>query len=180
MSEELVETSIEGLKIKLGKVVPDSRGLLAELSPAGTAHKFFNSGINNIYISSSEKKHTLRAGHLHYKNIENFYTLSGTALWVFVDLRKESPTYNKIFSVVLGSKSMETNTDDPQYTLDKSQMAQILVPAGVYHAYWQLTDDPVIVLALASQQYDEKDYDRTPPSDIPNIREKVKSYNIVI
>ncbi len=178
--EEILETAVDGVKIKLGKVVLDDRGFLAELSPTGIDHTFFNAGIKNIYVSTSTQKNIIRAGHLHYKNVENFYTLSGTALWIFVDLRRDSPTYNKAFAVILGSKTPSFETNDPIYTIDMSTSAQVLVPTGVYHAYLQLTDEPVTVLAIASEPYDEKDYDRTPPTSIPQIQEKLKEYDIVI
>ncbi|MBI2547503.1 MAG: dTDP-4-dehydrorhamnose 3,5-epimerase family protein [Candidatus Aenigmarchaeota archaeon] len=178
--EQIIDTPIEGLKIKLGKVVPDERGFLAELSPTGIQHTFFSAGIKNIYISTSTGKHIHRAEHIHKRNTENFYTISGTALWVFVDFRKDSPTFNKVYSVVLGSNVPQFNTNDDVYTIDKGKMAQLLVPKGVFHIYWQLTDDAVRVLALASEPYDKDDYERIDFKTIPEIVKKLNEYGIMV
>ncbi|MBI2542909.1 MAG: dTDP-4-dehydrorhamnose 3,5-epimerase family protein [Candidatus Aenigmarchaeota archaeon] len=179
MSEKNVETTIDGLRIKQGNVIHDSRGFLAELSPTGVQNEFFKAGVKNIYVSTSTKKNVSRAGHFHHKNIENFFTLSGTALWMFVDMRKDSPTYNKLFAVVLGTEKPTFIPQDPVYTIDTSGMLQVLVPIGVYHVYWQLTDTPVTVLAIASEPYDKDDYERIEPKDIPQIQEKLAKYKMV-
>jgi len=167
-----VETGISGLKIKVNKVVMDKRGVLCELS-AGENDNFLASGVKNIYASIATGKHTARAGHFHFKNVENFYTLSGTALWFFKDCRKGSPTHGKEFKIILGFDKPNVSTKTPFLTIDNSQMAQVLVPSGVYHIFWPLTEAPVTVLAIASEPYDKDDYAR-PDSEIPTIDKILK------
>lgn len=173
MGESLnIETGIKGLKIKINKVVTDKRGVLCELSKV-ESDAFLSKGIKNIYSSMATGKHIPRAGHYHFKNIENFYTLAGTALWFFRDYRKDSSTYKKKFKIILGfdSPNLSGNATSkiPSLTIDGSQMAQVLVPAGVYHIFWPLTEKTVIVLALASELYDKDDYGYLPSEETPDF-----------
>lgn len=177
--EKIIETNIEGLLIKLNKVVIDERGFLAEMAPSGLEDNFFKNGVKNIYTSTAVGKHIARAGHFHYKNYENFYTISGTALWMFVDCRKESKTFNKTFSVILGSKSLNT-AKDPVYTIDRKFLAQVLVPPGVYHIFWPLTEEPVSVVAIASESHNEADYEKPDIKSFSSAVEKLNEYGIVV
>lgn len=152
---EIVKTNIEGLTIRINKVVRDKRGFLAEISRSAKDDDFLKLGIQNIYISVATEKKVARGGHFHKKNAENFLTLSGTTLWLFIDCRKESPTFNNFYSVILGSDKLQIETDISYYTLDDSKMAQTLIPPGVYHIFWPLTNASVMVLAIASEPFKE-------------------------
>lgn len=168
MSEEIINTDIERLEIKLNKVVSDRRGALCEVLPDGSDG--INYKIRNVHASIAVQKGIPRAGHYHNKNIEIFYTLTGSALWIFMDYRKSSPTFGKIWSAILGFDGMKIN-GICSYTIDNSQMAQVLVPAGVYHVFYPLTEKLVTVLSIASETYDEKDYVRINPEDIMEIKD---------
>jgi len=161
---EIVNTNIQGLTIRINKVMSDERGFLGEMAPSFASDSFFKAGVNNIYVSVAKKKLVARAEHYHNKNIENFFTISGTALWLFIDFRKDSPTFNNFYTVILGAKKALSDNGIPSYTVDDLKMAQVLVPTGVYHVYWSLTDEDVAVLAIASEPYDKNDYER------PDIR----------
>lgn len=170
-----IETGIDGLKIKFNKVNSDERGVLCEIAKPEN-DDFLKFGIKNIYASIATGKNVPRAGHFHFKNVENFYTLSGTALWIFKDYRKDSPTFGKMFKIILGFNSPEgLSKNIDVVTIDKSQMAQILVPNGVYHIYWPMNDEKVIVLALASENYDEKDYWRADNKEMESINKIAES-----
>ncbi len=156
MSEQLIKTPIEGLKIRINKVVPDHRGYLCELAPRGSEDEMLSSGIKNIYLSTATQKKVSRGGHYHFKNIENFFTLYGTALWFFKDFRKNSKTKGKIFNVILGSQDFKG--DLLSITIDQNKMAQVIVPPEVYHAYYPISQEPVLVLAIASEPYTKEDY----------------------
>lgn len=177
---EFIKTNIDGLLLRKNKVVKDTRGFLAEIAPAGSEDALLVEGIKNIYASIATGKHIARAGHLHKKNIENFFTISGTALWLFVDCRKESPTFNKYHMVILGSKPPSFETDIPYYTIEGSIIAQAFIPAGVYHVFWPLTDENVTVLAIASESYDKNDYDKIDLKNYPEIRSRLAEFGIVV
>ena len=171
---EIIKTNIEGLDIRINKVVRDKRGFLAEISRSAEDDDFLKLGIQNIYISVATEKQVARGGHFHKKNIENFLTLSGTTLWLFIDCREESPTFNNFYSVILGSDKPQIQTGIPYYTLDDSKMAQTLIPLGVYHVFWPLTNDSVMVLAIASEPFKENKEDHF-TIDL-NEREDIKKY----
>ena len=174
MAEE-INTPIEGLKIKIQKVVWDARGVLCELTPQGMEDPFLKAGVKNISPSTSLEKHVHRAAHYHHKNIENFYTLSGVALWVFVDFRENSPTKGKVFDVVIGFDKTDAKN---AYQISDNKLAHVLVPNGVYHVFWQLTDKPVTVVSLASQPYTAEDYCKMDPMAIPGVKDVVAKYGI--
>jgi len=176
---EIIDSIIDGLLIRTNKVVRDNRGFLAEVMPAGLGDEFLQAGLKSIHVSVATEKNVARAGHLHRKNIENFFTISGTALWLFVDCRKDSPSFNKFYSIILGQRK-NSQVDVPSYTIENSQMAQILVPAGVYHIFWPLTDEDVTVLALASESYDKNDYEKISLNDYPEIKEYLLKFGIEV
>ena len=154
---ELVETTIADLKIRINKVIEDQRGFLCELAPKGLNDELLVGGVRNIYASTAIGKGKGRGGHYHEKNIESFFTLSGTALWFFHDFRQKSPTFDTSYAVILGLESPE-DMPCPVYTVSQSKMAQVSVPPGVYHVFYPLTDKPVTVVALASEGFDKNDY----------------------
>lgn len=173
-------TTIAGLELHHTKVVGDARGLLAELIQGGNANPVLSNGFGNLYTSIAIGKHTGRAAHFHFKLHEFFFTLTGTALWFFHDFRDGSPTFEKSYSVVLGFDRPIGDAHDPVYVLADKDMVRCVVPAGVYHAYWPLTDAPVFVVSVASMTHDNADYDRRPPSAVPGCRESLARYGITL
>ena len=177
---EVINTNIEGLLIRINKVVRDSRGFLAEIMPSGLEDDFLQAGLKSIHVSVATEKHIARAGHLHKKNVENFFTISGTALWLFVDCRKGSPTFNKFYSLIICQKKSSSEASIPSYIIEDLQMAQVLVPAGVYRIFWPLTDEDVTILALASEPYNRDDYDKIDLNDYPEIKEHLLRFGIEV
>lgn len=176
----IIKTEIKGLEIQPQKVVGDERGMLAEMIQGGTENPVTAHGIRNIYTSIAVGKHTGRAAHYHYKLHELFFTLTGTALWLFHDFRKDSPTFGKSAGVVVGFEKPNFPVFHDVLTLDQKQFARVVVPAGVYHAYWPLTDEKVMVVAVASQPHDNEDYWRGKPAEVPGFPEILGKYGIVV
>ncbi len=170
-----IATPIQGLTITLRKVVGDPRGMVAEMIPGGTENPDAAVGIKHIYASIGTGKHISRAGHYHDRKVEFFYALTGTVLWAFQDLRKDSPTFGKTYGVVVGWSPC--NVPGPQYVLEQNQMAQMLVPTGVYHVYWPLTDEKVVNICIASTVHDE-DYVRMKPEELPEMVTLARAYGI--
>lgn len=179
---EIITTNIEGLDIRINKVVRDKRGFLVEISPRVKDDPFLKAGIQNMYISVATEKHTARGGHFHKKNVENFLTLSGVTLWLFIDCRKESPTFNQFYSIILGSEKPQIETDVPYYTLNDSKMVQTLIPPGVYHVFWPLTNDSVIVLAIASEPFkeDKEDHFTINLSEYEDVKKHLMKFGISV
>lgn len=177
MTIQRISTSIKGLNIYLNKVVSDSRGSYCDMAPGGTDNPLYADGIKHIHASIATKKFVPRGGHFHHKLKENFFTLSGTALWYFYDFKKNSPTYENGYAVVLGYDKLGIDLGIPEYTIDKNSAAQISIEPGVYHVFWPLTDVETVVAGTGSMDYDPDDYDRTKIEDVPGaveVFEKVK------
>jgi len=165
----VIKTPIDGLKINLNKVVGDIRGHLFEIAPGGTENDLVGGKIGNVYIATASKKGVGRGGHYHHKLIENFYTLTGSALWLFKDFRKKSKTFNQTYAAIFGDKKIEKIEAD-QYILPDN-MAQVLVPEGVYHVFYPLTDKEVTVLALTNLPHYNDDYVRISPEEDKDLKE---------
>lgn len=172
------ETKIQGLKINLNKIIGDERGYLCEIAPGGTSNELIAGKIGNIYLATGNKKGIARGGHYHYHLVENFYTLSGLALWLFKDFRKDSQSFNKTEAIILGEKDKAKKfekIDINKYFLPEA-MAQILVPAGVYHIFYPLSDSKVEVLAITNLPHDDNDYVRIAPENDKDLAALIKKY----
>lgn len=178
MNIEHISTTIEGLNLHLNKVVSDERGSYCDMAPGGTDNPLYADGIKHIHASIATEKFVARGGHYHYKLKENFFTLSGTALWYFYDFDRNSPTFGKGYAVILGYDKLGVDVGIPEYTIDKDFAAQISISPGIYHVFWPLTDVETVVAGTGSLDYDSDDYNRTKIEDTPGaieIFEEVKN-----
>lgn len=174
-----ITTDIEGLLIRPQKVVGDSRGLLAEMLQDGASSPLVREhGIGNVYASIATGKHVARAAHFHFKNHEIFYTLTGSALWLFHDFREDSPTFGKNVALVLGFDRPDGEMKHDSYLLSDGKFAGVEVPVGVYHAFWPLSGEKVVTVAVASVPHDDADYDRRRPQEVPGFGEILAGYGI--
>ena len=171
MEIKKLSTTIDGLNLYLNKVVMDKRGVYCDMAPGGTDSPLFKDGIKHIHGSIATKKLVPRGGHYHYRLRENFYTLSGTALWYFYDFREDSPTYQKSYAVILGFEKPKENFRFPSYTIEEGSMAQIFIPPKVYHIFWPLSDGQVVVAGTGSLDYDPSDYARPAIEEVPGAKE---------
>lgn len=171
MSVKHISTTIKGLNLYLNKVVSDKRGSYCDMAPGGTDNPLYADGIKHIHASIATQRFTPRGGHYHYKLKENFFTLSGTALWYFYDFDEKSPTYGKGYAVILGYDKLGKDIGIPEYTIDKDMAAQISIAPGIYHVFWPLTGAETVVAGTGSTDYDPADYDRTEIEAVPGARE---------
>ncbi len=171
MNIEHIATTIKGLDLHLNKVVSDERGSYCDMAPGGTDNPLYADGIKHIHASVATKKFVPRGGHYHYKLRENFFTLSGTALWYFYDFNKNSPTFGKGYAVILGYDKLGIDVGIPEYTIDKNSAAQISISPGIYHVFWPLTNMETVVAGTGSLDYDSNDYNRTKIEDAPGAIE---------
>ncbi|MFH7013767.1 dTDP-4-dehydrorhamnose 3,5-epimerase [Flavobacterium sp. FlaQc-52] len=124
---DIEKTFIEDLIILTPSVFEDTRGSFFESFNSNT---FRDLGVNFQFVQDNQsfsKKGTIRG--LHYQNPPFAQTklvrvLQGQIMDVAVDLRKDSPTYGKSFSVILS----DTNRK------------QLLVPQGFAHGFSVLSD----------------------------------------
>lgn len=137
----LEKTFIKDLVIISPSVFEDTRGYFFE---GYNKSKFSDLGIDIDFVQDNQsfsKKGTLRG--LHYQNPPFAQTklvrvLQGEIMDVAVDLRKDSPTYGKHFSVLLSEENKK----------------QLLVPQGFAHGFSVLSETAV-VLYKCDQYYNK-------------------------
>ena len=125
------QTSIKDLIVLAPSVFEDARGYFFE---GYNKNKFSDLGLDINFVQDNQsfsKKGTLRG--LHYQNPPFAQTklvrvLQGEIIDVAVDLRKDSPTYGKHFSVLLSSENKK----------------QLLVPQGFAHGFSVLSETAVV------------------------------------
>ena len=171
MQTKIISTPIKDLVIYFNKTVGDQRGVFCDMAPGGTDNPIFHDGIKNISASIATQKLVARGGHYHFRLKENIYTLSGTALWYFYDFRPDSPTYQTGYVVILGFDPPKQNINFPTYTISQGSMAQVDLPAGIYHVFWPISDEKVVVAHTGSHDYDPNDYARPTIEEVPGTKE---------
>jgi dTDP-4-dehydrorhamnose 3,5-epimerase len=124
------ETGIQGLLLFEPKVITDERGYFYE---SFNEKIFIEAGIHAHFVQDNQsysKLNTIRG--LHYQLNPNAQSklvrvIQGEVLDVAVDLRKNSPTYGKHFSVILSSENH----------------LQLYIPRGFAHGYSVLSDTAI-------------------------------------
>ncbi len=99
---KLINTKIKGLKIIKSKVFKDKRGFLRETYQK----KILGKNDFPFDVMSFSKKNVLRGLHFQSKNSQAkiITVTNGRIMDVAVDLRKNSPTFGKYFSIVIDYK----------------------------------------------------------------------------
>jgi len=100
--------------------------------------------IREVYLVGNFSKGTIRAFHKHAQLWDYFFISHGSAKFVLVDDRKDSPTHKEVNTFVLSHKSP----------------GLLIVPAGVYHGWMSLEDDTQMV-SVASEIYNREKPDET-------------------
>lgn len=186
-SYKTLKTPIISLKIHLNKVVGDKRGYFCDL--AETDNPIWKTKIKHIHASIAIKKGVARGEHYHLRLIENFWVLSGTALWIFHDFNKKSKTYGKTWSLILGfsPKGNPIFTKEGRevivrgtksYFVDQGKLAQIEINPYVYHSFWPLTNEPVVVVASGTTGYDPTDFVKPNIVDVPGAVRILKKFKL--
>lgn len=104
--------------------------------------KFLNKNITKIYFSRNLKKGTLRGLHFQtppYSEVKIIKCIKGAIFDIFVDLRKNSPTFMKKVSI----------------NLSENDNYQLIVPSGCAHGFQTLKDNSD-VLYLTDNEYVKK------------------------
>ena len=134
-----MKINIGGIKIFKSKVYKDPRGFFKEVYKK----KELQNKQLIFHCTSSSKKNILRGLHLQTKNPQaKFVTvIKGKIFDVVLDLRKNSKTFGKHFSVILSSKSYSS----------------IYIPEGFAHGFCSLDKENIIYYGCSN--YREKKYE---------------------
>lgn len=127
---EIKETFIKDLLIIQPSIFPDERGYFFE---SYNSKKFNADGLTMNFVQdniSKSQKGVLRGLHFQnppYSQGKLVYVLRGEVLDVAVDLRKDSPTYGKHFTLRLSEKNK----------------IQLYIPEGFAHGFATLEDNTI-------------------------------------
>ena len=136
------KTFIEDLVVVIPSVFEDSRGYFFE---AYNKAQFHQNGINYQFIQDNQsfsKRGVIRGLHLQinpFAQAKLVRVLQGAILDVAVDVRKNSATYGKYFSVVLSAENKK----------------QLMVPHGFAHGFSVLSET-ASVLYKVDQLYNKE------------------------
>lgn len=142
--------------IKDAQLVPlvvntDDRGYLIELVHVTDS---FLPKFGQVYLVGNFATNIIRAFHKHAVLWDYFFISHGSAKFVLVDDRKDSPTYGEMNVFVLSSKNS----------------CLLVVPPGVYHGWMSLEADTQMV-SIASEVYNKNNPDevRIPPDSFGDV-----------
>lgn len=127
---EVINTEIEGLLIIKPKVYRDNRGYFFE---SFSKRSFEEQVCNSVFVQDNESRSkygVLRGLHFQmppYEQAKLIRIVSGKILDVAVDIRKDSPTFGKHFSI----------------ELSEDNMLQLFIPRGFAHGFVVLSDEAV-------------------------------------
>ena len=123
---KLLKTKISGPKIIKSKIFKDSRGFLKEVY-----QKRVIPNLNFPFdVMSYSKKNVLRGLHFQFKKPQGKFisVIKGKIFDVAVDLRKNSKTYGKHFSLLLSDKNCKS----------------VYIPPGFAHGFQSLEKENIV------------------------------------
>lgn len=150
---------IDGSFIISNKIFKDNRGFLLESFNKDISKIL---GINFIQdnIVLSKHKNTFRGMHLQLKPYDQSKLISvlrGRIIDILLDLRKTSPTYNKIVEIEIND------------SFEKS----IFIPKGIAHGYITLTDNSLVMYKVDNKY----SADHESGINVKNIFDRLKLLN---
>ena len=134
-----MKTNIDGIRIFKSNIYKDDRGFFKEVYKK----KKLKMEQLIFHCTSSSKKNVLRGLHLQIKNPQaKFLTvIKGKIFDVMVDLRKNSKTFGKYFSITLSNKLYSS----------------IYIPEGFAHGFCGLDKENIVYYGCSN--YREKNYE---------------------
>lgn len=133
-----MKININGIKIFKSTIYKDSRGFFSEVYKKKILKKELI-----FQCTSSSKKNVLRGLHLQTKKQQaKFLTvLKGKIFDVVVDLRKNSNTFGKYFSIILSNQSYSS----------------IYIPEGLAHGFCSLDKENIVYYGCSN--YRQENYE---------------------
>lgn len=131
--------SIEGVVVNSRKVLVDERGHLIEILRSDNPY-FTNFG--QCYITTVDYGVT-KAFHLHRKQTDHFFLVSGKIKLGLIDSRGTSSTKGEMMTIVMSEMN-------PQI---------VIIPPGVMHGFKGLASPTSMILNIPDQLYNYSDPD---------------------
>jgi dTDP-4-dehydrorhamnose 3,5-epimerase len=135
---------ISGVQVKSLKVLPDDRGFLMEMlrEDEPIFERF-----GQVYITAC-RRGVAKAWHYHRQQTDHFVCVSGAALVVLYDGRRESPTRGTVQDFTLTSPPGQ----DPAPVLLK-------IPPGVIHGFTAIHGEEARIINIPTLPYRHADPD---------------------
>ena len=124
---KIISTKFSGLKIIQSRCYRDNRGLFKE----NFKKKYFKNKNFVFWCMSSSKKNVIRGLHIQKKMQQDklVFVIKGKIFDLVVDLRKNSKTYGKKFSITLSDKNAKS----------------LFIPAGFAHGFCGLEKENIVL-----------------------------------
>ena len=135
---KIKNVNITGLKIIKTKMFYDSRGFFKEVFRNNLIKKNFK-----FDVMSSSKKNVIRGLHIQIKKPQAkvVTVVSGKIMDVAVDLRKNSKTFGKYYSLIISEKS--------EYSF--------YIPEGFAHGFLCLSDECIVYYKCSEYRHKESE-----------------------
>lgn len=124
----IISTSFENLFIIEPDTFYDERGAFSRVFCENELHTIFDLQIKQVNHSITKQKGTVRGLHFQYEpnsEIKMVKCIKGSIYDIVVDIRKNSPTFLKTFTIELSEKNQK----------------MIYIPKGFAHGFQTLEDD---------------------------------------
>ncbi|AXX92902.1 dTDP-4-dehydrorhamnose 3,5-epimerase [Malaciobacter molluscorum LMG 25693] len=140
----IINTSIDGLKIFEPKIFEDERGtFIKTFNDEFFQKNGLNISIKETYCSISHKD-VIRGMHFQtppHEHLKVVYVSFGKILDVVLDIRKNSPTYGESFSIELSNINRKV----------------LIIPEGLAHGFKSLVDNTNVICMQTSCYSPEND-----------------------
>ncbi len=125
--------TIDGVRTKTLRVLPDERGWLMEILRADDElfRKF-----GQVYCSATYPG-VVKAWHFHEKQVDNFACVAGMVKLVLVDTREGSSTHGEVNEFFIGTQ----------------RPLLVQIPSRVYHGWKCVSVEPSLVINVPSEPY---------------------------
>lgn len=128
---EIIDTSLNGLKIIQSGIVADSRGCFRKIfNETYFKENELKSDFKEFYYSISQK-YVIRGLHFQvppHEHVKLVFVSQGEILDVVIDIRKKSPHYGHVFSTILN---------------DSNEQA-LYIPEGFAHGFLSLKNNTIV------------------------------------
>jgi dTDP-4-dehydrorhamnose 3,5-epimerase len=141
------ERLIDGVLVKDLKIIPDERGMLAEILRCD--EKIFRK-FGQVYFTTAYPG-VVKGWHYHKVQWDNFVCLQGLVKLVLYDSRERSPTHRLVNEFFLGIRS-------PQL---------VAIPPLVFHGFKGVSESECLMINIPTEPYRHGDPDefRAPCND---------------
>ena len=165
MENYLENPTIEGSILIKENIFDDLRGSFQRIFDDRNYSEVFFDGVKNINISKNISKGTIRGLHMQkglYAETKIVFCQKGSIIDLFIDCRKESPTFGVINKIKLNGE------------LNHS----LLVPRGCLHSFLTLEDKTEVIYLTDNYYSPESEISISPFSE--TITNELKPYVIKV